>query len=114
MTSSGRRALLGRLAGLGWFNRRGEVAATQALAILLDEPLLREAVLRLLTVRTEIDLSAVRRFQAEAVHDDGGRPDLEGVTDDGFPLVMVEAKFGAPLTVKQLRSYFDDQARRLE
>lgn len=114
MTSSGRRALLGRLAGLGWFNRQGEVAATQALAILLDEPLLHEAVLRLLTVRTEIDLSAVTRFQAEAVHDDGGRPDLEGVTDDGFPLVMVEAKFGAPLPVKQLRSYFDDQARRLE
>jgi hypothetical protein len=114
MTSSGRRALLGRLAGLGWFSRQGEVAATQALAMLLDEPLLREAVLGLLTRRTEVDLDSVTRFQAEAVHEDGGRPDLEGVTDDDLPLVMVEAKFGAILTAGQLDSYFGDQARRLE
>jgi hypothetical protein len=41
-----RRALLGRLAGLSWFARHGEVAATQALAILLEELQLREALLR--------------------------------------------------------------------
>jgi hypothetical protein len=35
------RALLGRLASLGWFARRGEVAATQALAMLLEERHLR-------------------------------------------------------------------------
>ena len=39
-----RRALLGRQAGLGWFARRGEVAATQALAMLLEERRLREAL----------------------------------------------------------------------
>ena len=36
-----RRALLGRLADLGWFARHGEVAATQALAVLLEEQQLR-------------------------------------------------------------------------
>jgi hypothetical protein len=81
--------------------------------MLLDEPLLREATLQLLTQHCEIDLRNVTHFQAEPVHEDSGRPDLEGLTDDGLPLVMVEAKFGALLTPGQLRSYFDDQARRL-
>lgn len=113
MTGTTRRALLGRLAGLGWFTRRGEVAATQALAMLLEDPTLAEATLRLLGSRSSTDLTAVTKFQAEAVHEDGARPDLEGVSDDGVPLIMVEAKFGAALTVGQLRAYFDDQSRRL-
>ena len=40
MVGQGRRALLGRIAEFGWFMQQGEPAATQALAMLLeDEPL---------------------------------------------------------------------------
>lgn len=39
-----RQALLGRLAALGFVS--GEVAATRSLAILLEEPVLRQAFVR--------------------------------------------------------------------
>src|SRR4051794_39148319 len=113
MHETARRALLGRLAGLGWFTRRGEVAATQALAMLLEDPTLQGSTLRLLGTRSQTDLSAITRFQAETVHDAGGRPDLEGVSEGGLALVRVEAKFGARLPVGQLRSSFADQSRGL-
>jgi hypothetical protein len=86
---------LGRLADLGWFVRHGEVAATHALAVLLEEQQLRDAVLRHLQQITDTDLSAVVSFQAELVHEDLGRPDLEGHDVRGRPLLVVEAKFGA-------------------
>ena len=108
-----RRALLGRLADLGWFARHGEVAATQALAVLLEEQQLRDALLRRLGQVTETDLGAVASFQAEIVHEDLGRPDLEGQDSLGRPLLVVEAKFGAALTVDQVRAYLSDQHGRL-
>jgi len=111
--SAGRRALLGRLAALGWFARRGEVATTQAMAMLLDIPELHAATLSLVTERTGVDLSTITRFQAEAVHEDAGRPDLEGLDEEGCPLLMVEAKFGAVMTPGQVRAYVQDQDRRV-
>lgn len=113
MTTSGRRALLGRLAGMGWFIRHGEVATTQALTLLLEEPLLHAATLDLIQTASGVDLGGVTKFVAEAVQEDGGRPDLEGTTDEGLPLLMVEAKFSAHVSPGQLRSYFDNQERRL-
>ena len=109
-----RRALLGRLAGLGWFARHGEVAATQALAMLLEEPQLSDAMLGHLGQITETDLGAVASFQPELVHDDRARPDLEGQDSRGRPLVVVEAKFGAALTSDQVHAYLTDQEVRLE
>jgi hypothetical protein len=47
---------LGRLAALGWFTQNGEVAATQAVSMLLDEPQLRDALLRRLARLTETEL----------------------------------------------------------
>ena len=49
----------------------------------------------------------------EFVHEDGGRPDLEGHDHDGRPVLVVEAKFGALLEPAQIRSYLSDQAVRL-
>lgn len=109
-----RRALLGRLAGLGWFARHGEVAATQALAMLLEEPQLREALLRHLNQIAGTDVGAVRSFPPEVVHTDLARPDLEGQDQAGRPLVVVEAKFGAQLTARQLLAYRTDQRARLD
>lgn len=74
-----RQPLLGRLAALGWFAQNGEVAATQAVAMLLEEPPLRDALIRRLAQITETELASVAlHFQAELVHDDLARPDLEG------------------------------------
>ena len=62
---------------------------------------------------TDTDLGAVASFQAELVHEDLGRPDLEGQDSLGRPLLIVEAKFGAALTVDQVRAYLSDQHGRL-
>jgi hypothetical protein len=109
-----RPALLGRLAGLGWFARNGEVAATQALAVLLEELQLREALLRHLGEITGTDLSAVASFQPELVGDDLARPDLEGQDSHGRPLAVIEAKFGATLSSAQVRAYLANQTVRLD
>ena len=87
--------------------------ATQALAMLLEDRLLRDALVRYLGEVTETDLSAVRWFEAERVHEDLARPDLEGIDDRGRPVVVVEAKFDARLSTGQVRSYLNDQERRL-
>jgi hypothetical protein len=109
-----RQALVGRLAALGWFTQDGEVAATQAVGMLLEEPPLREALLRHLSEVTATDLSSVTSFQAELVHDDLARPDLEGRDGHGRPLLVIEAKFGARLTGAQLQAYTTYLEARLE
>jgi hypothetical protein len=108
-----RQALLGRLASLGWFARRGEVAATQALAVLLEEPQLREGLVGHLGQAVGTKLDAVVSFQPELIHADGARPDLEGQDSHGRPLVVVEAKFGAILSREQVKAYLTDQEARL-
>jgi hypothetical protein len=113
MVGQGRRALLGRIAEFGWFMQQGEPAATQALAMLLEDEPLREAFLRALEDRTGANLNAVSYFVPEAVHEDGARPDLEGLDDEGQPLIVVEAKFWAALEQGQVRSYLADQVSRL-
>jgi hypothetical protein len=108
-----RRPLLGRLAGLGWFSRHGEVAATQSLAILLEDPELRAPLLSYLGERAQTDPGPVESFQAESGVD-GGRSDLEGQDVGGRPLLVVEAKFGATLSDGQVRTYLTDQEKRLD
>jgi hypothetical protein len=105
--------LLGRLAELSWFTVSGEVAATRSLAMLLEEPVLRTATADLIHACTGVDVSSVRAYFAESVHADLRRPDLEGLDITDWPIVVVEAKFSAVLTVEQIRSYLDDQAARL-
>lgn len=108
-----RRALLGRLAGLGWFAQHGEVAATQSLAMLLEEPALKQALIEHVGALTTTDLRAIESFHAELIHDDRSRPDLEGQDNLERPLVVVEAKFTADLTSGQVLAYLNDQERRL-
>lgn len=48
------------------------------------------------------------RWLAEPYQTDGGRPDLEGRSQQGTPIVKVEAKLGAELSRRQLYSYLTD------
>jgi hypothetical protein len=113
MSGLKRRGLLGRIAGLGWFTQNGEPAATQALVMLLEDELLRDHILRRAEKITGADLQRVKWFQAETVLDDNGRLDLEGIDADGRPVLVIEAKFGAYLSVDQVRAYLNDQERRM-
>ncbi len=111
-----RRPLLGRLAGLGWFTQMGEPAATQAVWMLLDDPLLRQAMVEYLGRRTQVDLTGVEWFVPEVVHLDRARPDLEGmqvVEGEAVPRVVVEMKFGAGLGTEQIVAYLRNQDARL-
>lgn len=109
-----RRPLLAHLAQLGWFLQMGEPAATQAVHVLLREKSLKQATLRLVRDRTGVDLSDVERFVAEAVGLDRARPDLEGLTSQAEPLLVVEMKFGARLGPGQLLAYLRSQRVRLD
>lgn len=113
MAERKRRALLGRIAEFGWFIQQGEPAATRSMAMLLEDKPLREALLRHLEGRTGIGLSSVVVFIPEMIHQDGGRPDLEGHDAESRPVLVVEAKFGATLSIAQVRSYLMDQQLRL-
>lgn len=110
---AGEQRLLGRLAELGWFGAHGEVAATRSLAMLLEDDQLRYTILAALHERTAVDVSPVVRFLAEQVHMDGARPDVEGLDIKDRPLVVIEAKFDAVLSVPQIRAYLADQSARL-
>ena len=48
---------------------------------------------------------------AERLQDDGARADLVGLDANSRPRVVIEAKFNAYLTPKQVRNYLDDQER---
>lgn len=107
------KPLLGHLADLGWFTRNGEVAATQSVNILLRNHVLSQALLQEIQSRTGVDLSSVSHFVTERSDAEAGRPDLEGVDERGRPVLLVEAKFGAPLTGRQLTAYLRHQEKQL-
>lgn len=115
MSPNERPSLLGRLVyELSWLTRQGEPTATRALAVMLEEPLLKASTLDWLGEKTGQDLSTVRKFEAERIHDDARRTDLEGLDSRERPVLIVEAKFGAAFGMGQLRDYFQDQTQRLE
>lgn len=105
--------LLGRLAEQSWFVQKGEVATTRGLSIILEEEAARAALGEFIRQRTGVDVSATQVYLPESVHDDGRRPDLEGLDIADRPRVVVEAKFGAALAPAQILSYLNDQSRRL-
>jgi len=97
--------LLGHLAQFGSFWSQGELLCTQGLAFLLGHP---EGDLRF----TDLISSATGRrippglnWRAEALQEDGRRPDLEGRDAADRAVVKVEAKLGAPFSAGQLESY---------
>ncbi|WP_375399928.1 hypothetical protein [uncultured Amnibacterium sp.] len=97
-----RRPLLGALAGRAGL---GETFATEALAVILQSPALKHAFLQYLQRRLGTDLSHVVRLLTEVDHGVFGRTDIEGQDSTGRPALIIEAKFGASLTVEQVARY---------
>lgn len=64
--------------------------------MLLDIPELHAATLALVTERAGVGLSPIVRFQAEAVHEDAGRPDLECLDEEGRPCSWSRPSFTGP------------------
>ena len=98
---------MGRLAALGWFTQNGEVAATQALTMLLDDDVLHHAFVSYVEELTGTALPDIHVFEAERSHEGFGRPDIEGVDAQRQTVLIVEGKFWATLGVEQVQAYLD-------
>lgn len=106
------RRLLTHLAQFGAFHAQGEVLCTQGLAYLLEDPSARSAFRALIEERARCQVDPELTWAAEVPQADGGRPDLEACSEDGAPLVKIEAKLGAGFGEEQLESYLHDLQRR--
>ncbi|MEJ1089446.1 PD-(D/E)XK nuclease family protein [Microbacterium sp. Mu-80] len=106
-TGNDHRPLLGTLAGRAGL---GETFATEALGVILQSSGMRAALLRFLEQNLSVDLSGVAHVLTEVDHSEFGRTDIEGQDASGRPLVIIEAKFGATLTVDQAARYLALQA----
>lgn len=85
--------------------------------MLLDEPVLRAAILDHLTQLTGTDLSGIEWFVPESISPDLARPDLEGmqvIDGESVPKLVVEMKFGARLDTGQIVAYVQNQSGRLK
>ncbi|MGI9825332.1 hypothetical protein [Agromyces sp. Marseille-Q5079] len=102
MSAAERQPLLGALAGRAGL---GETFATEALGVILQNRGMRNAGLRYLEEILAIDLSGIAHLLTEVDHREFGRTDIEGQDVSGRPLLIIEAKFGATLTVDQAASY---------
>lgn len=104
--------ILGHLAQFASFAAQSEVLCTQGLVHLLDKPEARACFAREIRSSAGVEVPDDLLWRAEVPQADGGRPDLEGATRNGVPLVKVEAKLGAPFSRGQLRSYIQDLVDR--
>jgi len=105
--------LLGHLAQFASFSTQGEVLCTQGLACLLQDPQAKQALAAEITRHTGVVFDGELSWYAEAYQEcDRGRPDLEGRTAEGVPVVKVEAKLSANLNPRQFFSYVTDLQER--
>jgi hypothetical protein len=106
--------LLGQLAQFGSFIKQGELLCTQGLTYLLRDPEGERVFAEWISSITGHPVPAGLRWRGELRQEDGGRPDLEGRTADGRPVVKIEAKLGAPFGTGQLESYLASLCARRE
>lgn len=102
-----RQPLLGALASRAGL---GETFATEALGVLNQDRTIRQSFLGFLEQAVGADLSHVKRISTEVDHRRYGRTDIEGQDTVGRPALIVEAKFGASLTVEQVARYLELQS----
>lgn len=101
------RALLGRLA---WRAGLNEPFVTDALAVLMESPILRNRLLAHLTGRFReqewpVDMGSIERCEGQVIDKVYGRPDLVFQDADGLPVLVVEAKLLDLLWPEQVVRY---------
>jgi hypothetical protein len=106
------RRLISHLAQFSSFSKQGEVLCTRGLEFLLENVDAREKFASYLSGRTGLTFGSQLQWRAEVRQADRCRPDLEGCTKDGKPVVKLEAKLSAALGEAQLRSYVVDLVNR--
>ena len=104
--------ILGHLAQFASFAAQSEVLCTQGLVHLLDQPHARACFIQEIRSSTAVEVPDNLIWRAEVFQQDRGRPDLEGSTAGGLPIVKVEAKLGAAFSTGQFRSYAEDLTAR--
>jgi hypothetical protein len=106
--------LLGYLAQFSSFSTQSEVLCTQGLTYLLREyEDARSALAREVEARTGVEIGDSITWLAEALQEDGARPDLEARRNaDKVPVVKIVAKLGAELGAGKLGSYLADLRKR--
>ena len=103
-----RRTLLAQLAPM--FGPHTENLAVESLGHILSGSAAARSGLSELLNSGGASVGQVAQVRTQAVGEDGARPDLAGVDQDGEERVLIEAKFWAGLTENQPGSYL----RRLE
>lgn len=87
------------------FTDQTERAATEALRyILVQSQAARDALEQMLRT-AGVEIGSLRRFQTEAIGDEGERVDLVCSDENGTERVLIEAKFWAGLTDNQPNTY---------
>ncbi len=90
---------------LPMFTGQTERAATEALRhILVQSQAARDALEQMLRT-AGVEIGSLRRFQTEAIGDEGERVDLVCSDENGTERVLIEAKFWAGLTDNQPNTY---------
>ena len=99
------KTLIGHLSQFSVLSKQGELLCTQGLHFILENEVLRRVfeshIGEIASFKIEEDLS----WHAEATQTDGGRPDLEGRSPTGRPVIKIEAKLHAAFGTGQLASY---------
>ena len=104
--------ILGHLAQFASLAGQSELLCTQGLVHLLCQTEARACFTDEIRSSTAVEVPDNLVWRAEVLQQDRGRPDLEGSTASGLPVVKVEAKLGAAFAPGQLRSYVHDLADR--
>lgn len=86
-----------------------EVLATEALAVLLSEATLGDALGKFIAAQIggARQIPSRLEFKAQVAAEDKGRPDIVATGLDGLPLLILELKFWAALTANQPVGYLD-------
>ena len=87
------------------FTSRGEDAATEALAFILNKSEACRRALDNLLSEDGFSLAPITRFETQVTYEDGSRPDMAGYDGQGGKRLLVESKFWAALLEGQASGY---------
>ena len=96
------KTLIGHLSQFSVLSKQGELLCTQGLHFILENEVHRRVFESHLWEIAGWKIEEVLSWHAEATQIDGGRPDLEGRSPTGRPVVKIEAKLHAAFGAGQM------------